>query len=426
MIVLNAEPKSGVLFFQVVQAQVEGRVCILCGSCRQTGMIVSAFRALQTSAAASVSGCSLMGVNSVAAVVLGASNLARNKCFRAEGAEDEFKIWADLDLDLLISDQRKLIMVKLSVLSDPHHDQQMFARLTSGQHHCSCWKFLCRQQETGSHRVFSVRTEPGALIVSLDILCRQTMFVAETKAMVRNTGAEEDLISNCNLNKKMDILTLVRVKRGTIFQYAKYKPMNITLPELLEEEDFSPEFEEQVLVKDFKTWVETSSSGKLDRGHKAFGEAEISADCDSVDGLAEPVSIKKKMVSLPAVRKKFSGREIKGDTLKLLKLKERDKLAIVYETVYNSGPVTIIKKSKKDGCISASFHKMANLMFKGNSKEDTTFTVPENSTFAFSLVEVLLEDGTMEISLESWTHKRRGWLLTFDLNLNTLLGCRSG
>ncbi|MEQ2253861.1 hypothetical protein ILYODFUR_036922, partial [Ilyodon furcidens] len=154
-------------------------------------------------------------------------------------------------------------------------------------------------------------------------------------------------------------------------------------------------FEEQVLVKDFKTWVETSSSGKLDGGHKAFGEANISADCDSVDGLAEPVSIKKKMVSLPAVRKKFSGREIKGDTMKLLKLKERDKLAIVYETVYNSGPVTIIKKSKKDGCFSSSFHKMANLMFKGNSKEDTTLTVPENSTFAFSLVEVLLEDGTM-------------------------------
>ncbi|MEQ2210423.1 hypothetical protein XENOCAPTIV_013214, partial [Xenoophorus captivus] len=182
-------------------------------------------------------------------------------------------------------------------------------------------------------------------------------------------------------------------------------------------------FEEQVLVKDFKTWVETSSSGKVDGGHKAFGEAKISADCDSVDGLAEPVSIKKKMVSLPAVRKKFSGRycccigvnicwcgpvlivfcfvrEIKGDTLKLLKLKERDKLAIVYETVYNSGPVTIIKKSKKDGCISASFHKMANLMFKGNSKEDTTFTVPENSTFAFSLVEVLLEDGTMGIEMK--------------------------
>ncbi|KAM4719722.1 uncharacterized protein FYW61_015424 isoform 2-T2 [Anableps anableps] len=234
------------------------------------------------------------------------------------------------------------------------------------------------------------------------------MFAAETKALVKITGAEEDLISNCNLNKKMDILTLVRVKRGTIFQYPTYKPMNITLPELMEEKDFSPELEEKVLVNDFKTWIETSGSGKLKGGHEVVGEADISANYDSVDGLSESVSINKKKVNLSDVRSKFSGRRINEGTLNLLKLKEKHTLAVVYETVYNSGPVTIIRKGKKDGCISASFHKMANLVFKGNSKEDTTFTVPENSTFAFSLVEVLLKDGTMEISLESWSHKRRG------------------
>ncbi|XP_054881772.1 uncharacterized protein LOC129356201 [Poeciliopsis prolifica] len=48
------------------------------------------------------------------------------------------------------------------------------------------------------------------------------------------------------------------------------------------------------------------------------------------------------------------------------------------------------------------------MVFKGKSKEDTTFTVPDKSTFAFSLVEVLLRDGAMEIALESWSHKRRG------------------
>lgn len=60
----------------------------------------------------------------------------------------------------------------------------------------------------------------------------------------------------------------------------------------------------------------------------------------------------------------WSARQIEGGTLKALKLKEKDRLAIVYETVYNAGPVTIIRKGKMDGCISASFHKMANLLFK--------------------------------------------------------------
>lgn len=149
------------------------------------------------------------------------------------------------------------------------------------------------------------------------------------------------------------------------------------------------------MVDDFKTWVETSGSSKLGGGHEAVGEAEMSGNYDSVDGLAEPVSIKKKKVHLPDVRSRFSGRYryfmlfspggsfwfltdssadvlllrmIKGDTLKLLKLKEKDKLAVVYETVYNSGAVTIISKRKKDGCISASFNKMANLFFKASKK----------------------------------------------------------
>ncbi|XP_014829804.1 PREDICTED: uncharacterized protein LOC106908265 [Poecilia mexicana] len=234
------------------------------------------------------------------------------------------------------------------------------------------------------------------------------MFAAETKALVRNTGAQDDLISNCNLNRKMEVLTLVRVRKGAIFQFPTYKAMNVTLPELLGDQDFSPELEEEVLVEDFKTWVETSGSGKVDGGHGAVGEADLSADYDSVDGLTESVSINKKRVDLSAVRSKFSGRPISGGTLQALKLKENDMLTFVYETVYNSGPVTIVKKDKKDGCFSASFHKLANVVFKGKSKEDTTFTVPEKSTFAFSLVEVLLRDGAMEIALESWSHKRRG------------------
>lgn len=47
-----------------------------------------------------------------------------------------------------------------------------------------------------------------------------------------------------------------------------------------------------------------------------------------------------------------------------LDLSSRDKLAFVYQTVYNSGPVKLIRKSEKDGSISASCQKMLNILVK--------------------------------------------------------------
>ncbi|MED6285124.1 hypothetical protein CHARACLAT_026120 [Characodon lateralis] len=232
------------------------------------------------------------------------------------------------------------------------------------------------------------------------------MFAAETKAIIRSVGAEKNLISNTNLNKQMDLLTLVRIKRGHFWEFPKYKKIDCTLPDLLGEEKFSPDSEEKVLVEDFQTRVETGGSGKLEGGYE--GKAEVSVSSDIMDGLVQPVSIKIKKVNLTAVRSKFSGRTINKQTLKLLKLKEKDKLAFVYETVYNTGPVTMIRKGNQQGCLSASFQKMAKMCVSVNKKEDTTFTVPENSTFAFSLVEINLEDGEMEIQLQSWDHKRGG------------------
>ncbi|MEQ2210968.1 hypothetical protein XENOCAPTIV_023184, partial [Xenoophorus captivus] len=164
--------------------------------------------------------------------------------------------------------------------------------------------------------------------------------------------------------------------------------------------------EEKDLVENFQTWVETGGSGNLEGGYE--GKAEVSVSSDIVDGLVQPVSIKIKKVNLTAVRSKFSGRTINKQTLNLLKLKEKDKLAFVYEAVYNTGPVTMIRKGNQQGCLSASFQNMAKMCVSVNKKEDTTFTVPENSTFAFSLVEINLEDGKMEIQLQSWDHKRGG------------------
>lgn len=47
-----------------------------------------------------------------------------------------------------------------------------------------------------------------------------------------------------------------------------------------------------------------------------------------------------------------------------LGLKDTDKLTFVYQTVYNTGPVRLIRKAKVDGSISASCKKMLNLLVK--------------------------------------------------------------
>lgn len=72
------------------------------------------------------------------------------------------------------------------------------------------------------------------------VSCQQKMFADETSAMVKNVGAEEKLISNSNLNQKVELLTLVRVSQGRFFSYPKYTPVDFTLPELLEDDNFSP------------------------------------------------------------------------------------------------------------------------------------------------------------------------------------------
>ncbi|XP_015255603.1 PREDICTED: uncharacterized protein LOC107101266 [Cyprinodon variegatus] len=234
------------------------------------------------------------------------------------------------------------------------------------------------------------------------------MFAAETKALVRSLGARDNLIANKNLNHQVELLTLVRIRMGYFWEFPNYKLFNYTLPGLMKEDGFSPEAEDKVLVEDFKTWIETGRSGKVSGGHEVSGNAEVSASCDVVDGLLEPVSIRIKKANLAAVRNKFSGRTIKKDVLKLLKLKENDKLAFVYETAYNTGPVKMIRKENQKGSISGSLQKMATVCLSANRKQDTNYTVRENSTFAYSLVEILLEDGRMEIALETWTHKRKG------------------
>ncbi|XP_035995791.1 uncharacterized protein LOC105925785 [Fundulus heteroclitus] len=233
------------------------------------------------------------------------------------------------------------------------------------------------------------------------------MFAAETKALVKCLGSGKNLIYNKDLNQQINLLTVVRIRSGQFWEFPKYKVMNCTLPDLIGKK-YSPDAEEKVLVEDFKTSLKTDRSGKLEGGLEGSGTAKLSGSSDCVDGLVQPVSIKIKKANLTALRKEFSGRNIDKGMRKLLKLKKKDKLAFVHETAYNTGPVTMFRKGSQKGSISGSLQKMATMCVSVDIQQDTTFTVKENSTFAYSLVEILLEGDTMEISLENWTHKRKG------------------
>lgn len=57
-------------------------------------------------------------------------------------------------------------------------------------------------------------------------------------------------------------------------------------------------------------------------------------------------------------------RKIKKENMELLGLKDNDKLTFVYQKVYNSGPVKMIRKSNKSGSISASCQKMLHVLIK--------------------------------------------------------------
>ncbi|XP_072228606.1 uncharacterized protein [Leuresthes tenuis] len=251
------------------------------------------------------------------------------------------------------------------------------------------------------HLSVSIVTGEAAVYKDLKPSESQKMFAAEAKAIVRNVGAQENLIPNHDLNKKLDLLTLVRVRDGRFWQLPKYRTLLCKLPELMEEE-LCPDFEEEVLVKDFVTSVETSGSGTVGGGEQLVGGAKITANTDSVDGLVLPVSIKKKTAVIRSLR----SRPLNKGKVADLGLKDNDRLTFVHQTLYNTGPVKMVRKAKRDGSISASCQKMLSLFVKGRRQEETSFTVPEESMFAYGLVEINFKDEQLNISYEPWTHKQ--------------------
>ncbi|XP_007544341.1 uncharacterized protein LOC103132475 [Poecilia formosa] len=230
------------------------------------------------------------------------------------------------------------------------------------------------------------------------------MFKAAATAFVKNLKVGERFVPNEDPDTEVDLLTLVRIKKGTFWTYPKYKVLQYTLPKLVGEKTFSPGENEKEMAVDFKTYRMIGGDVQV----KAADVVDAGISADVVDAMSS-ATIKKKTVNLDCVRETFRGRTIKKDDLKQLKLTKHNTLGFVYERAYNTQPVTLTSVGSCKGRVSGSYQSLVNVGVGVRVETGTKYQVPENRTFAYSLVEIKVEDGKIEIPFETWSHKQ-GWL----------------
>ncbi|XP_054881770.1 uncharacterized protein LOC129356200 [Poeciliopsis prolifica] len=230
------------------------------------------------------------------------------------------------------------------------------------------------------------------------------MFKAAASAFVRSLNIDQRFVPNEDPDTEVDLLTLVRIKKGPIWSFPKYKVLKYTLPKLVGEKTFSPGDQEEVMVEDFKNYRMMGGNVLV----KAGDVVDAGINADVVDAMTS-VTIKKKKVDLDCVREAFRGRTIEKNDLKLLKLKKSHTLGFVFEMAYNTQPVTLTSTGSCEGKVSGSYQSLVKVGLGMKVELGTTFKIPERRTFAYNLVEIRLDKGKIEIPFETWIHKR-GWL----------------
>ncbi|XP_044190553.1 uncharacterized protein LOC122969042 [Thunnus albacares] len=235
------------------------------------------------------------------------------------------------------------------------------------------------------------------------------MFAARTKALVKNLGAEENLINNENVNQKIDVLTLVKVREKTLWPIVKYTIINRTLLDLLQEPNFLPDCTEEVLMEDFHNLKGVRIGGRA--AAEVEAKVAVAAGMDAIDR-ASPFNLKKKTVDIEKLGKSCEKKKIKEGVLKTLKLKEKEKLTFVYQTVYNTAPVTFYGKAVKINHFVPAICEKFKCSLQLKKKEEIRFTIPEDVTIAYSLMEITTEDKILGIPPQFITMERynKGWL----------------
>ncbi|XP_029985328.1 uncharacterized protein LOC115415823 [Sphaeramia orbicularis] len=241
------------------------------------------------------------------------------------------------------------------------------------------------------------------------------MFAAKTQALMKKLGAEGDLIYNKNVKAKVPILTLVKVKERILWPVIKYTLVDQSLLDLLEEAEFTPEYKESILAENVCMSQFISGSGEA--GLKApEGAANLHVSGDTVDA-ASTFTLKMKTVDINKLRTSCNGRKLKQKMVDMLRLKESEKLKFVYQTVFNVAPVTFVRGEGTKGSMMAGCSFFTKLQMTVSKKEKMSFTIPADSTFAYSLMEITTDGGTLGIpprTMKVRMYNTEWWCLSSD------------
>ncbi|MEQ2237880.1 hypothetical protein ILYODFUR_027731 [Ilyodon furcidens] len=248
------------------------------------------------------------------------------------------------------------------------------------------------------------------------------MFPHLTEEIVKKLGNNSDLISNDALNKKWEMLTLVKVGARSFFSYfyprPKYTCYDLTLMDIIDE-NICLEYKKEILVADFKNFsldnvsVEAGADsvgcqGKVSgKNEESTSRATLMSEGirrqDLTELIMRPVDVKLK----PGVEDRF-------------KLKEGEKLAFVKQRVYNTSSIKFKSKTSTSWSIGATFYSFISGTSEVEKTEVTTFTVPERKVFALALKEIKMEDGFLAVCPEFILRGIGRFHFHFQTHLNSL------
>ncbi|XP_015249551.1 PREDICTED: uncharacterized protein LOC107097073 [Cyprinodon variegatus] len=195
------------------------------------------------------------------------------------------------------------------------------------------------------------------------------MFPHFSKALVKTLGSSSDLISNRDLNRNWELMTLVKVKKKDhltfLNNWKRYKPLDLKLRNIVKEDLFlEPEIEP--LVKDYKNCSEVDGSVEVEGGDDKF-EGKLKGHQDRIDS-SSIVSFEKEQFSSKDMENlTMTTFEVDPNIVHKLKMKEGEKLAFVKQRIYNTNEIQVSTKTCKSGSFGLKLLHFFSLGFEVSS-----------------------------------------------------------
>ncbi|XP_076865515.1 gasdermin-E-like isoform X2 [Brachyhypopomus gauderio] len=241
------------------------------------------------------------------------------------------------------------------------------------------------------------------------------MFAKVTHKLLKSIDPDGDLIAVSSLPQSANLKPLaVVIKRPSrlIWQKTKYRPIGLTLNDLLQEEPVQPELENSELVA-YQEKHKGSMSGSVEAGRDAF---TISASGSDESALNSPLgTLRKENVSLSKLVKDSKERtvDLHHPLLKQKTNLPKLKLTVVLERVFTTSNCTIKYNSIRKGSskISLNHLKALNsllgemvLSFKQSGSldvdTDVIMEIPSHTVLAYGVRELNIQnDSHYDISM---------------------------